>query len=61
MKKRLNCGTILKSWSSSYRGEIMSIRETVNSARSGWIRADSPAGDIVVSSRVRVADRKSVV
>ena len=33
----------------------MSIRETVNSAKSGWIKADSPAGDIVVSSRVRVA------
>lgn len=33
----------------------MSIRETVNSAKSGWMKADSPAGDIVVSSRVRVA------
>ncbi|SFG94432.1 protein arginine kinase [Desulfotomaculum arcticum] len=34
---------------------MMSIRETVNSAKSGWMKADSPAGDIVVSSRVRVA------
>ncbi|MBF7082818.1 protein arginine kinase [Desulfallas sp. Bu1-1] len=33
----------------------MSIKETVNIARSGWMEPGAPAGDIVVSSRVRVA------
>lgn len=33
----------------------MSIRETVNSAGSAWMEAGGPEGDIVISSRVRVA------
>lgn len=33
----------------------MSLKETVNSARSHWMDADGPDADIVISSRVRVA------
>ena len=33
----------------------MSIKETVNSAKSGWMAGGGPEGDILISSRVRVA------
>ncbi len=33
----------------------MGIRETVNNARSGWMKPGAPEGDIVISCRVRVA------
>lgn len=33
----------------------MGIKETVNNARSGWMLGDGPDGDILISSRVRVA------
>ncbi|SFR09375.1 protein arginine kinase [Desulfoscipio geothermicus] len=33
----------------------MGIKKTVNSARSGWMGAGAPEGDIVVSSRIRIA------
>ncbi len=33
----------------------MGIKETVNSAKSGWMEGDGPDGDILISSRVRVA------
>jgi protein arginine kinase len=33
----------------------MSIKETVNSAKSGWMAGGGPDGDVLVSSRVRVA------
>jgi len=33
----------------------MAIKETVNSAKSGWMEGDGPDGDILISSRVRVA------
>jgi len=33
----------------------MTIKETVNSAKSGWMEGNGPDGDILISSRVRVA------
>ncbi|WP_347489898.1 protein arginine kinase [Desulfoscipio sp. XC116] len=33
----------------------MGIKETVNSARSGWMVGGGPEGDILISSRIRVA------
>ncbi len=33
----------------------MTIKETVNSAKSGWMKGDGPDGDILISCRVRVA------
>lgn len=33
----------------------MSIKETVNSAKSGWMMGGGPEGDILISSRVRIA------
>jgi len=33
----------------------VTIKETVNSAKSGWMEGNGPDGDILISSRVRVA------